>query len=1120
MPEETRVTTQPSSQSVDDPHRLRALDRTLLVGLMIAALTSVSYVFLYFQMQAWQILAVAVGVASGAVCLVPARRQLRAPRNDLNGAGYWSLAAIVLAFGVGEVFWINNTLFATAGALLLFLSVGSLVRPRRWGIWAAVAVAYGGFIVAVNQIQPLPRYDIAQVQLLNAFIPVAIGVLLVVVLWLIARAYLNYSLRTKLIVAFLAVSLGSVGAITLYADRTIRLALQERASAELTNVAQSRSTAVGDFLAEEVKLLQTLALSERIRSEAEASNASYQGSVADTQAALLKLDQAWRAAVVANDDNDPLVNAKLNNSIASYLREYRTLYPENAEVFVTDRHGALLGATNRTSDYYQADEDWWQAAYSTGVGTIYYSQPTYETDSGAFSINIALPVYDKSGSNMLGILRTTVDLAAKTAIVTNLQLGEASLLLPDNSLVTGQGPLPVPSDSLAQLPADIGSVAEMEWEGQPSFVTVAPVRASDPKLGISVGQLRWKVIAHQPRAEILAPVAAQTTTVLLVFALIAIVVTGVSIGLSQILVRPITRLTMTAKKVAAGDLTAQATVETKDEIGTLAVTFNNMTNELRNVVSSLEERVQARTEQLRASAEVGRTAASVLDPDDLLRSVVNLITERFGFYYAAVFTSDSQGRYAILREATGEAGSALKAQGHQLEIGGQSMVGNAIARRRLRIALDVGAEAIRFANPLLPDTRSEIALPLVVGDQVLGALDVQSTEEAAFDESNAAVLQSMADQIAIALSNALSYTETQAVARRSRALFAASREVGRVQADVADTIRAMMQAAADTLEYDRWCVLTFNEVRTALVTIAAHDWPNSTDTLDVQEQANHPLVRSALHNEALQINDPRDARWQELAAAHLSNLLSVPIVARGTLIGVVGVSRSIGAALTDDDVEVGRSLATLAAIAIENYRLLESSQRTLRELDEVNRRLTGEGWERFARRRGQRDFIWVSRSDQLQPQPLPEVAEALTLGHVATRLLDDGRDDQSSRRSADTGAQLGVAVPIKLRDVPIGALRMIVPLRAWTTEMAASLESIAGHVAQAAENARLIAESEERLARERALTEATEKVRQRNEIDSVLETAATELAHYLNVSRIAVHLTPQADQADGNGHTA
>jgi GAF domain-containing protein/HAMP domain-containing protein len=622
-----------------------------------------------------------------------------------------------------------------------------------------------------------------------------------------------------------------------------------------------------------------------------------------------------------------------------------------------------------------------------------------------------------------------------------------------------------------------------------------------------LGTPDWAVMTEMPWSEAYREAIQNVVTSGVLLIILAVLAAVVGLYLARRLAVSLVSLTDTASQISAGHLELQANVSGPREVAQLATSFNSMTSQLRGLIGQLEDRVAARTEQLRASADVGRTAASVLEPDDLLRNVVNLITERFGFYYTAIFTIDSTGRYAVLREATGEAGRTLKERKHQLEVGGQSMVGYVTKYRKARIALDVGTEAVRFANPLLPNTHSEIALPLVVGNQVFGALDVQSTEEAAFDESNAAVLQSMADQIAIALNNALLYTETQAVARRSRALFAASREVGHVQADVADTIRAMMQAAADVLDYDHWCVLTFNEGRTALVTIAAHDWPASTESLDVQAQANHPLVRSALRNEALRINDPKDGRWHELASAHLSNLLSVPVVAHDTLIGVAGVSRSIGAALTDGDLEVGRSLATLAAVAIENYKLLESNQRTLRELNEANRQLTGVGWEKFTHRRAQRDSIWVSRSDQLQPQTLPEVTEALALGHIATRLLDDGE-------------QLGVAVPIKLRDIPIGTLRMIVPLRAWTTEMAASLESIAGHVAQASENARLIAEAEERLARERALTEATEKVRQHNEIDSILETAATELARYLNANHIAIRLTTPTDQTDGNGQTA
>jgi GAF domain-containing protein/HAMP domain-containing protein len=589
-------------------------------------------------------------------------------------------------------------------------------------------------------------------------------------------------------------------------------------------------------------------------------------------------------------------------------------------------------------------------------------------------------------------------------------------------------------------------------------------------------------------------------------AVVAVIVIGASVGLSQILVRPIAHLTAAASRVREGDLTAQAPVETEDEIGVLAVTFNSMTAQLRSLVGSLEERIQARTEQLRASADVGQTAASVLEPGELLRSVVNLITDRFGFYYAAVFIIDNSGRYAVLREATGEAGRTLKERGHQLEVNGQSMVGYAITRRRSRIALDVGEEAVRFANPLLPDTRSEIALPLIVGNRVLGALDVQSTQEAAFDEASASVLQSMADQIAIAWNNALSYAETEAVARRSRALFAASREVGRLQTNLAETISATVRAAAETLDYDCWCVSTFNEIRSALVSIAAHNWPEAGEALEIQTHLDHPMVTCARQGAELFIAEGHDPHLQSLKIADLHSLICVPIKARDTIVGVMAFSHTHGQELAEGDLEVGRSLANLIAVAIENHNLVETSRRTLRELDEINRSLTGQSWEKFVRRQSEQNVIWVSRSDQLQPELLPEVREAMTLGRIATRTLADTR-------------QLGVAVPIKLRDVPVGALRLIVPRRSWSPEMAAALDSIAGHIAQASENARLIAVTEERLTRERALAEATDKVRQGSEIETILQTAATELARYLNASHIAVHLKPQSDQAGENGQT-
>lgn len=189
---------------------------------------------------------------------------------------------------------------------------------------------------------------------------------------------------------------------------------------------------------------------------------------------------------------------------------------------------------------------------------------------------------------------------------------------------------------------------------------------------------------------------------------------------------------------------------------------------------------QRRADQLATAAEVSRVANSVLDPDQLIVQVVELIRERFNLYYAALFLMDENGQWARLRHATGEAGRTLLERGHQLEVGGNSMIGQAVARREARIALDVGKEGVRFANPLLPDTRSELALPLAVGQTVIGAVSVQSTEPNAFSPADITVLQTMVDQVAVSLQNARLFTAAQrelAERTRAEALLAGQRRI-------------------------------------------------------------------------------------------------------------------------------------------------------------------------------------------------------------------------------------------------------------------------------------------------------------------------------------------------------
>jgi serine phosphatase RsbU (regulator of sigma subunit)/putative methionine-R-sulfoxide reductase with GAF domain len=175
----------------------------------------------------------------------------------------------------------------------------------------------------------------------------------------------------------------------------------------------------------------------------------------------------------------------------------------------------------------------------------------------------------------------------------------------------------------------------------------------------------------------------------------------------------------------------------------------------------LVEQVKKRAVQLQTAAEVSRAIMGELDLGALLRQVVNLVQQRFDLYYVGLFlvSSDADGAWAVLQEASGEAAQQMLAQGHRLKMGGESMIGQCIADHQPRIALDVGEEAVRFGNPLLPETHSEMALPLISREGAIGALSVQSTQRAAFGEAEIAVFETLAGQLANAIATVRSYAQ-------------------------------------------------------------------------------------------------------------------------------------------------------------------------------------------------------------------------------------------------------------------------------------------------------------------------------------------------------------------------
>lgn len=223
---------------------------------------------------------------------------------------------------------------------------------------------------------------------------------------------------------------------------------------------------------------------------------------------------------------------------------------------------------------------------------------------------------------------------------------------------------------------------------------------------------------------------------------------------------PIEKLTRGAEKLAGGDFTHHVDIHANDEIGVLGDIFNATVDQLRNLVGNLEQIVENRTSelmrrtaQLRAATQVARRTAEIKDPSTLMEYAVQLISEQFGFYHSGIFLMDDRNEYAVLSAASSEGGKRMLARGHKLQVGKKGIVGFVAAQKRPRIALDTGTDVVFFDNPDLPDTRSEAALPLLARNRIIGVLDIQSEKPQAFSSEDIETLQTLADQLALAIDN-------------------------------------------------------------------------------------------------------------------------------------------------------------------------------------------------------------------------------------------------------------------------------------------------------------------------------------------------------------------------------
>jgi HAMP domain-containing protein/putative methionine-R-sulfoxide reductase with GAF domain len=335
-------------------------------------------------------------------------------------------------------------------------------------------------------------------------------------------------------------------------------------------------------------------------------------------------------------------------------------------------------------------------------------------------------------------------------------------------------------------------LAEQADAGDAQYVAVS----GEPVVGAYewLGDQDLGLVLEVPQSEVysgLGSLAPFTVGLIVLAAMVCFVIVLIA---TDRLLRPLCQLTEFADRISHG-VWGHPVPETRDdEIGALASSFNRMADDLSGLYGSLEARVEERTKQVRTAAEVARAVTSTPNLDDLLVRAVELIRDRFGYYHVTIFLLDEAGSTAVVRESTGEVGQLMKARGHSLPVGSPSIIGWVTANNQGRIATDVGRDPIHWKNELLPETRSEAAVPLQVAGRVLGALDVQSRAVNAFSPEALEVLQALADQLSTAIQNARLAQDSAVAAERARLMTAVTGQFSGLM-----DVERVLETAAQTL---------------------------------------------------------------------------------------------------------------------------------------------------------------------------------------------------------------------------------------------------------------------------------------------------------------------------------